>query len=44
MFLQLGLVIDLTNTNRYYPESDWLDSGIKYAKVRILEKIIFLQS
>ncbi|XP_063938887.1 uncharacterized protein LOC108205048 isoform X2 [Daucus carota subsp. sativus] len=31
---ELGLVIDLTNTNRYYPESDWLDAGIKYAKIR----------
>lgn len=31
---ELGLVIDLTNTNRYYPESDWLDAGIKYVKIR----------
>lgn len=32
--LQLGLVIDLTNTHRYYPASDWKKEGIKHVKVR----------
>ncbi|KAJ0520295.1 putative mRNA (guanine-N(7)-)-methyltransferase [Helianthus annuus] len=31
---ELGLVIDLTNTNRYYRESDWTREGIKYLKIR----------
>nr|XP_043637166.1 mRNA-capping enzyme-like isoform X2 [Erigeron canadensis] len=31
---ELGLVIDLTNTNRYYPESDWTRECIKYVKIR----------
>ncbi|XP_071715745.1 uncharacterized protein [Rutidosis leptorrhynchoides] len=30
----IGLVIDLTNTNRYYQESDWTREGIKYVKIR----------
>ncbi|KAL8224881.1 hypothetical protein R6Q57_017438 [Mikania cordata] len=31
---ELGLVIDLTNTNRYYHESDWTREGITYLKIR----------
>ena len=31
--LQLGLVIDLTNTTRYYPVSDWTKEGIGHVKV-----------
>ncbi|KAK3023090.1 hypothetical protein RJ639_043105, partial [Escallonia herrerae] len=31
---QLGLVIDLTNTNRYYPESDWTKEGVRYVKIK----------
>ncbi|XP_076912984.1 uncharacterized protein LOC143571445 [Bidens hawaiensis] len=31
---EIGLVIDLTNTNRYYCESDWTREGIKYVKIR----------
>ncbi|XP_024981198.1 mRNA-capping enzyme-like isoform X1 [Cynara cardunculus var. scolymus] len=31
---ELGLVIDLTNTNRYYRESDWTKEGIEYVKIR----------
>lgn len=29
---KLGLVIDLTNTTRYYPVSDWKKEGIKHVK------------
>lgn len=29
---KLGLVIDLTNTHRYYPASDWKKEGIKHVK------------
>lgn len=32
-FFQLGLVIDLTNTTRYYSVNDWKKEGIKYVKV-----------
>nr|KAJ0202207.1 hypothetical protein LSAT_V11C600326860 [Lactuca sativa] len=28
--IQLGLVIDLTNTSRYYSMNDWKKEGIKY--------------
>uniref|UniRef100_A0A5B6Z318 mRNA guanylyltransferase n=1 Tax=Davidia involucrata TaxID=16924 RepID=A0A5B6Z318_DAVIN len=31
---ELGFVIDLTNTNRYYPKSDWTGKGIDYVKIR----------
>ncbi|KAK2990506.1 hypothetical protein RJ640_019786, partial [Escallonia rubra] len=31
---QLGLVVDLTNTNRYYPESDWTKEGVRYVKIK----------
>jgi len=31
--LQLGLVIDLTNTSRYYPVTDLKKEGIKHLKV-----------
>ncbi|RAL37869.1 hypothetical protein DM860_000563 [Cuscuta australis] len=31
---EIGLVIDLTNTYRYYPESDWTSQGIRYVKIR----------
>ncbi|XP_010654205.1 uncharacterized protein LOC100256199 [Vitis vinifera] len=30
---KLGLVIDLTNTTRYYPSSDWEREGIKHIKI-----------
>eukprot|EP00262_Sarcandra_glabra_P008365 TRINITY_DN2186_c0_g4_i1.p1 TRINITY_DN2186_c0_g4~~TRINITY_DN2186_c0_g4_i1.p1 ORF type:complete len:618 (-),score=92.15 TRINITY_DN2186_c0_g4_i1:387-2063(-) len=30
---KLGLVIDLTNTTRYYPLSDWKKQGIKHVKI-----------
>lgn len=30
---QLGLVIDLTNTTRYYRASDWWRAGIKHVKI-----------
>lgn len=29
----LGMIIDLTNTTRYYNSSDWLKQGIKYFKI-----------
>lgn len=32
--LQIGLVVDLTNTDRYYPESDWTSHGIRHVKIR----------
>lgn len=31
---KLGLVIDLTNTHRYYPASDWKKEGIKHVKIQ----------
>ncbi|XP_057438787.1 uncharacterized protein LOC130730727 [Lotus japonicus] len=31
---ELGLVIDLTNTTRYYPVSDWTKEGIRHVKIR----------
>ncbi|XP_059647150.1 uncharacterized protein LOC132293621 isoform X2 [Cornus florida] len=31
---KLGLVIDLTNTSRYYPASDWKKEGIKHVKIQ----------
>lgn len=31
---QIGMVIDLTNTTRYYPPSDWKKQAIKHVKVR----------
>nr|KAJ0189523.1 hypothetical protein LSAT_V11C800428410 [Lactuca sativa] len=30
---KLGLVIDLTNTSRYYSVNDWKKEGIKYVKI-----------
>ncbi|XP_078446443.1 uncharacterized protein LOC144715411 [Wolffia australiana] len=30
---EIGFVIDLTNTSRYYPASDWTRQGIKYSKI-----------
>ncbi|XP_074570709.1 uncharacterized protein LOC141827381 isoform X1 [Curcuma longa] len=33
---ELGLVIDLTNTSRYYSQSEWTKIGIKHVKVRNL--------
>ncbi|KAG6486209.1 hypothetical protein ZIOFF_054779 [Zingiber officinale] len=32
----LGLVIDLTNTSRYYSQSEWIKIGIKHVKARNL--------
>nr|XP_016505765.1 PREDICTED: mRNA-capping enzyme-like [Nicotiana tabacum] len=32
--LQIGLVVDLTNTDRYYPESDWTSHDIRHVKIR----------
>ncbi|XP_068338757.1 uncharacterized protein [Pyrus communis] len=31
---ELGLVIDLTNTTRYYPLSDWTKEGIRHVKIQ----------
>ncbi|GMH34397.1 hypothetical protein BSKO_02231 [Bryopsis sp. KO-2023] len=31
--LQLGLVIDLTNSYRYYDPAEWEDNGVQYAKI-----------
>ncbi|KAL6987730.1 mRNA guanylyltransferase [Sarracenia purpurea var. burkii] len=31
---KIGLVIDLTNTSRYYPTSDWKKEGIKHVKIQ----------
>ncbi|XP_055813289.1 uncharacterized protein LOC129882838 isoform X2 [Solanum dulcamara] len=31
---EIGLVVDLTNTDRYYPESDWTTHGIRHVKIR----------
>ncbi|KAJ8543176.1 hypothetical protein K7X08_005699 [Anisodus acutangulus] len=31
---EIGLVVDLTNTDRYYPESDWTSHGIRHLKIR----------
>ncbi|KAI5441312.1 hypothetical protein KIW84_010684 [Lathyrus oleraceus] len=31
---ELGLVVDLTNTTRYYPLSDWTKEGIGHVKIR----------
>lgn len=30
---QIGLVIDLTNTDRYYKKTEWADHGVKYLKL-----------
>ncbi|KAH7293136.1 hypothetical protein KP509_28G013500 [Ceratopteris richardii] len=30
---EVGMVIDLTNTTRYYQSSEWRESGIKYLKI-----------
>ncbi|KAK1384994.1 mRNA guanylyltransferase [Heracleum sosnowskyi] len=30
---KVGMVIDLTNTNRYYSVSDWRNEGVKYVKI-----------
>ena len=35
LIFQLGLVIDLTNTTRYYPASDLKREGIKHVKVLV---------
>lgn len=29
----VGMVIDLTNSSRYYNPNDWMEHGIKYIKV-----------
>ncbi|KJH42584.1 tyrosine-protein phosphatase family protein [Dictyocaulus viviparus] len=29
----IGMVVDLTNTNRYYNKTDWEEYGIKYIKI-----------
>lgn len=34
--MQLGLVVDLTNSYRYYRPEDWESLGISYYKVRAL--------
>ena len=31
--LQVGLVLDLTNTYRYYDSEEWQSMGIQYSKV-----------
>jgi hypothetical protein len=35
-FFQIGLVIDLTNTTRYYSPAEWMKQGTKHVKVRVL--------
>ena len=30
---KLGLVIDLTNTKRYYEATDWSNFGVEYKKI-----------
>lgn len=35
VLFQLGLVVDLTNTSRYYSPSEWIKQGIKHVKVRL---------
>lgn len=35
LIFQLGLVIDLTNTTRYYPATDLKKEGIKHVKVSV---------
>ncbi|PIC43350.1 hypothetical protein B9Z55_004127 [Caenorhabditis nigoni] len=30
---QIGLVVDLTNTDRYYKKTEWADHGVKYLKL-----------
>ncbi|CAB3411004.1 unnamed protein product [Caenorhabditis bovis] len=30
---EIGLVIDLTNTDRYYDKTEWADHGVKYIKL-----------
>lgn len=40
---QIGLVIDLTNTTRYYSPAEWTRQGIKHVKVRELKLICILE-
>ena len=41
LIFQLGLVIDLTNTTRYYPATDLKKEGIKHVKVSVDCNILF---
>ncbi|VDN05467.1 unnamed protein product [Thelazia callipaeda] len=33
---KIGLVIDLTNSDRYYNPSEWIDAGVNYEKIRCI--------
>lgn len=46
LYFQLGLVIDLTNSYRYYTTSDLNKEGIKYVKVSngIWDNILIIHS
>jgi hypothetical protein len=35
----VGLVIDLTNTSRYYNSNEWTKEGVKYVKVLISARL-----
>lgn len=36
----LGLVIDLTDTDRYYNPQDFLTAGIEHKKIRIAGRLL----
>jgi hypothetical protein len=38
---KIGLVLDLTNTTRYYSTQEWTKLGIKHLKVRHLMLVYF---
>uniref|UniRef100_A0A182FKL1 Uncharacterized protein n=2 Tax=Anopheles albimanus TaxID=7167 RepID=A0A182FKL1_ANOAL len=38
--LPLGLVVDLTNTTRYYDPKEFLDGGVQYAKLQVVGKMV----
>lgn len=42
LIFQLGLVIDLTNTTRYYSTIDLKKEGIKYVKVSCNVTFVFM--
>nr|GEW89773.1 mRNA-capping enzyme [Tanacetum cinerariifolium] len=40
---ELGLVIDLTNTDRYCLKSDWTQEGIEHVKSRPLDRLMEIE-
>uniref|UniRef100_A0A2M4CFJ8 Putative tyrosine-protein phosphatase 1 n=1 Tax=Anopheles marajoara TaxID=58244 RepID=A0A2M4CFJ8_9DIPT len=38
--LPLGLVIDLTNTARYYDPNEFIDGGVEYVKLHVEGKMV----